>query len=587
MSVLVLPSYPHGYAGEATSVTGSASVPATRKVEAVGRAFQATKHPAPKPSVASAADASASSAGNSLQLRDVKYDRYKKFDIDLNDYYTLLGLDERMFDATKDEITEAYRTICKVIHPDKSLPEDRVKAEERYKALQVGWETLTDAARRRGYDSSLDFDESLPKESAGATEKTFFSVYGPVFDANSRFSTIRPVPKLGDMTTPDNDVVEFYDFWNNFSSWREFPELNENAIESASCRQQKREYQRENEKKQAAKKKEELARVRKLTENASKKDPRMIRMRRDADESKNAAKNKKAAEAAEKEAAAKQKALDDANRVQREKEQKIRDDENKKVLKEVMKKVRAAFGKSCKAAGLEDGKVDELRASLELEQLQEIVEAFAADAKSAVGLELFNAYVTQAAEAAAAAKSMSAEQLAASKLAAKKLEEEQEAASAKPWTHEEESQLVKAVGKFPGGTVLRWEKITDMVNAVTQRSMKDVIKKSKMMETSALGTQHVDDSTAYQLYLAKMMGKKAGDVAASSSSSSAPAPTPAANSDVFTADEQAKFEAALKSVSKDAPTRWDQIAAKVGTKTKAQCMARYKSIAEQVKKGKK
>ena len=102
--------------------------------------------------------------------------------------------------------------VFQVIHPDKSLPEDRVKAEERYKALQVGWETLTDAARRRGYDSSLDFDESLPKESAGNTEKTFFSVYGPVFEANARFSTIRPVPKLGDMSTPDSEVVAFYDF---------------------------------------------------------------------------------------------------------------------------------------------------------------------------------------------------------------------------------------------------------------------------------------------------------------------------------------------------------------------------------------
>jgi hypothetical protein len=48
-------------------------------------------------------------------------------------------------------------------------------------------------------------------------------------------------------------------------------------------------------------------------------------------------------------------------------------------------------------------------------------------------------------------------------------------------------------------------------------------------------------------------------------------------------DEQAKFERALKSVRKDAGDRWDQIARQVGTKTKAQCMARYKEIAAQVK----
>ena len=51
--------------------------------------------------------------------------------------------------------------------------------------------------------------------------------------------------------------------------------------------------------------------MRKLIVHASEKDPRLIRMRREADEFKNAAKNKKAAEAAEKEAAAKAKLADE------------------------------------------------------------------------------------------------------------------------------------------------------------------------------------------------------------------------------------------------------------------------------------
>lgn len=114
-SILVLPSYPAAFKGEAVSAVASAAAPLSRKVEPVGRAFQATKHPAPKPSSAeddAAAAALASPTG--VQLRDTKYDRYKKFDIDLGDYYSLLGLEEKMFDATKDEITEAYRTMCKV-----------------------------------------------------------------------------------------------------------------------------------------------------------------------------------------------------------------------------------------------------------------------------------------------------------------------------------------------------------------------------------------------------------------------------------------------------------------------------------------
>ena len=313
MSSLVLPPF-----SGTTGAVGSAATPLKRKVEPYGRAYQQTKHAPPKPS-SHEEDEQNEAAKVGVQIRDPKYDRYNKFDIDLHDYYTLLGLEDKMFDATKEEITEAYRTLCKVIHPDKAFPEDRVKAEERYKALQVGFETLTDAARRRGYDSSLEFDDAIPKDNQGTTEKTFFSVYGPVFESNARFSTIRPVPKLGDINTPDNEVNEFYDFWNAFASWREFPEMNKNTLESASCREQKREYERENAKAQAGRKKEELARVRKLTESAYKKDPRVVRMKAKANEAKDAAKRKREEEAKAKEDAAKQKAIDDAARAEREK----------------------------------------------------------------------------------------------------------------------------------------------------------------------------------------------------------------------------------------------------------------------------
>jgi hypothetical protein len=86
MSVLVLPSYPAGYAGASTSVVGAAAAPQTRKVEPVGRAFQSTKHAAPKPRSLEADEADAAAAAAALsptgtQLRDAKYDRYKKFDV--------------------------------------------------------------------------------------------------------------------------------------------------------------------------------------------------------------------------------------------------------------------------------------------------------------------------------------------------------------------------------------------------------------------------------------------------------------------------------------------------------------------------
>jgi hypothetical protein len=150
------------------------------------------------------------------------------------------------------------------------------------------------------------------------------------------------------------------------------------------------------------------------------------------------------------------------------------------VPQEVQKKTRAAFGKACKAAGLPDDQVDVLRASLELEQMQEITEEFAKDPKSKQATDLFTAYITRIQEEETKRKSMSAAQLAEDKAAQKKLEESREAAAAKSWTHEEEAMLTRAVTKFPPGSLLRWESITDMVNTITSRNVKDVIKRAKM-----------------------------------------------------------------------------------------------------------
>ena len=98
-----------------------------------------------------------------INFSDPKWDALRDKDIDLGDYYSLLGLEERLYDATEEEIRKAYRVLSLVCHPDKAKPSRREVAEERFKAMQVGFETLTDIVRRRAYDSTLDFDDSIPK----------------------------------------------------------------------------------------------------------------------------------------------------------------------------------------------------------------------------------------------------------------------------------------------------------------------------------------------------------------------------------------------------------------------------------------
>ena len=57
-------------------------------------------------------------------------------------------------------------------------------------------------------------------------------------------------------------------------------------------------------------------------------------------------------------------------------------------------------------------------------------------------------------------------------------------------------------------------------------------------------------------------------------------------SDEWSADEQASLERALKSIGKEREDRWEAIAALVGSKSKKQCVSRFKHIRESILKQK-
>lgn len=65
-------------------------------------------------------------------------------------------------------------------------------------------------------------------------------VFGPAFRRNSRWSVQTPVPEVGEEDTPFATVDKFYDFWFSFRSWREFPHPDEEDLEQAECREEKR-----------------------------------------------------------------------------------------------------------------------------------------------------------------------------------------------------------------------------------------------------------------------------------------------------------------------------------------------------------
>lgn len=113
--------------------------------------------------------------------------------------------------------------------------------------VQNAYETLVDPAKRKKYDSTLPFDEETPKL-GGFTDETFYSIFGDCFQNNARFSTIKPVPNIGDKNTPIDDVYKFYKFWDYFKTWREFSQYDEYDTEDAQDRYEKRWMEKQNRK---------------------------------------------------------------------------------------------------------------------------------------------------------------------------------------------------------------------------------------------------------------------------------------------------------------------------------------------------
>ena len=144
------------------------------------------------------------------ETEQVKYIRSRLNDprLDLDNCYQLLGFPDESFEITADDVKENYKVVTFLAHPDKAKMlsvEGRDFAERRFKAVLKAYQTLTDETKRKLFDSSLDFDDKIPSDKV--KPENFYKVFAPVFKRNARFSSVRPVPMLGDENTPFEEVL--------------------------------------------------------------------------------------------------------------------------------------------------------------------------------------------------------------------------------------------------------------------------------------------------------------------------------------------------------------------------------------------
>ena len=139
----------------------------------------------------------------------------------VDDYYAALGLEHLTFEASEAEIGKAYKKAALKYHPDKLGDKITEKDKKVWLSIQDAYDNLSDPIKRKKYDSSLPFDESLP-DTNGMDDQSFYEKFARCFNNNARFSKIKPVPNLGEPDTPIEEVKKFYNFWDSFKTWREF-----------------------------------------------------------------------------------------------------------------------------------------------------------------------------------------------------------------------------------------------------------------------------------------------------------------------------------------------------------------------------
>ena len=521
------------------------------------------------------------------------------------DHYRVLGIPHLRVNASIKDVKKAYKVIVLRCHPDKSDTDAKVN-EEAFTCITKAYEQLCTVQGKRSYDS-VDplFDDDVPNITEYNKQK-FFDVFGPVIERNSQWSLQKPVPLIGTDQDTIDQVDDFYNFWYNFKSWREYSYLDEEERKNAECKEERRYIDKINKTERLKKKKEESSRLHQLINNCYLCDPRIKKF----DEEKK--KRKLEAKLAKQEAYRKEQ---EALRLIKEEEERIKREEEERKLQiekeraDVEKKERQKQNKMLKT---------------ERKKLRDNVKArnyFADDdtalVKAMENLELLalnlsydeikklNTFNNSASQFSEQYKSMLESYLKEQEFKtkenlakAKQCQEEakEQSLNSDKFSSPDIALLVKAVKIFPPGTVNRWNTIADYLNQHStifqSYESKDIIQKVKQLQSKeGDNLKNKINEEAYE-NLQRANKNRIDEVKAGGGISKKETLNSALNDaqkegkkkEPWNSNEQKLLEEALKKYPQSTgPNRWDLISQHVGTRNKKDCMRRYKELVDLIK----
>ncbi|XP_011213555.2 dnaJ homolog subfamily C member 2 isoform X1 [Bactrocera dorsalis] len=537
-----------------------------------------------------------------------------------HDHYAILGLGKLRFNATDDDIRRAYRRMVLMHHPDKRKAKgEEVNTDEDYfTCITKAYEILGTSKTRRAYDSvDPEFDDSFPTQAE--IDKNIYESFNKCFDLNERWSEKKNVPKFGDENSKREHVEEFYSFWYDFKSWREFSYLDEEDKEKGQDRDERRWIEKENKALRIKRKKEEMMRIRALVDLAYNNDKRIQKFKNEEKEKKLAAKRAKM-DAAQAQKAEQERALREAQLAKERAEKaeqkrieqiRIEKEQMKKVLKKERKTLRDKL-KEAKYYGNNDKEtlknmegVEKICEMFNLTELQELNKDIEKKGQNA----FFVALKTVEKKIAAELEELNQTQQK------KVTKNEKEVKKNDVWNNENMQLLIKSVNLFPAGTSQRWDVIAAFINqhstAGVTVTARDVLNKAKAMQNSdfsksSLKTQANDTAfenfnkskkdvqTCNDITVNQPVVNNVNNVEANVSTNGNKEPSDndktankvsnksTAAPKTWTKEEQALLEQAIKTYPISTPDRWERIAECIPNRTKKDCLRRVKELVELV-----